>query len=57
MQQTNKKKKMKENKSDFTWFCNFVLFDDATALAKNAFSQRRPYENVADCRYYSGKLA
>ena len=39
MQQTNKKKrKMKENKSGFTWFYNFNLFDDATAHSKKAFS-------------------
>ena len=31
-------KKMKENKSGFTWFYNFILFDDVPADAKNAFS-------------------
>ena len=38
MQQTLKKKQIKENKSDFTWFWNFILFNDVTADAKNAFS-------------------
>ena len=32
-----KKKKMKENKSGFTWFYNFILFVDVTADAKNMF--------------------
>ena len=31
-------KLMKEDKSSFTWFYNSILFDDAIADAKNAFS-------------------
>ena len=33
---------MQKNKSGFTWFYNFILFDGATADTKNAF---RPYKS------------
>ena len=56
MQQTHKKinksKIMKVVSPGFT-----ILFDDTTADAKIAFSERKPCEKIADCRCYSGKVA
>ena len=47
---------MKQNKSGFIWFYNFILFDEATANAKTRFLNVG-HMRVVDCRYFSGKLA